>query len=104
VVIVNGLVLCLPWVEDESNALATWEFAMVEAIVLVQAKVGQSSAVAQAVGELEGVTEAYVVTGPYDVIVRVEADSLDDLGRMVVSRIQAVEGVTRTLTCSIIGI
>jgi DNA-binding Lrp family transcriptional regulator len=77
---------------------------MVEAIVLVQAKVGRSSAVAQSVGELEGVTEAYVVTGPYDVIVRVEADSLDELGRMVVSRIQAVEGVTRTLTCSIIGI
>ena len=46
---------------------------MVEAIVLVQVKVGKSSAVAQAVGEIGGVSEAYVVTGPYDVIVRVEA-------------------------------
>ena len=59
---------------------------MVEAIVLVQVKVGASSAVAQAVGEMGGVTEAYVVTGPYDIIARVEADSLDELGRMVVSR------------------
>ena len=76
---------------------------MVEAIVLVQAKVGGSSAVARAVREIGGVTEAYVVTGPYDVIVRVEADSLDDLGQMVFSRIQSVEGVSRTLTCPILG-
>ena len=75
---------------------------MVEAIVLVQAKVGESSAVARAVAELGGVMAADVVTGPYDVIARVEADSIDELGRMVVSRIQSVKGVTRTLTCPII--
>ena len=77
---------------------------MVEAIVLVQVKVGRSSAVAQAVGEIGGVTEAYVVTGPYDIIARVEADSLDDLGRMVVSSIQTIEGVSRTLTCPILSL
>lgn len=80
------------------------EFAMVEAIVLVQVKVGASSAVAKAVGEMAVVTEAYVVTGPYDVIARVEADSIDDLGGMTVSSIQAVEGVSRTLTCSILSL
>jgi len=77
---------------------------MVEAIVLVQVTVGASSAVVQAVGEVDGVTEAYVVTGPYDIIVRVEADSLDQLGQLVVSSIQAVEGVTRTLTCPILSL
>ena len=75
---------------------------MVEAIVLLQAEVGDSAAVARAVAELGGVTAADVVTGPYDVIARVEADNIDDLGRMVVSRIQSVPGVTRTLTCPII--
>jgi DNA-binding Lrp family transcriptional regulator len=80
------------------------ESAMVEAIVLVQVRVGASSAVAEAVGEMGGVTEAYVVTGPYDVIARVEADSLDDLGRMVVSSIQAIDGVSRTLTCPILSL
>jgi DNA-binding Lrp family transcriptional regulator len=80
------------------------EFAMVEAIVLVQVKVGMSSAVAQAIGEIGGVSGAYVVTGPYDVIVRVEADSLDELGQMVALRIQAVEGVSRTLTCPILSL
>ena len=75
---------------------------MVEAIVLVQTKVGESSSVAAAVAQLGGVTAADVVTGPYDVIARVEAENIDELGRMVVSRIQSVEGVTRTLTCPII--
>jgi DNA-binding Lrp family transcriptional regulator len=42
------------------------------------------------------------VTGPYDVIARAEAESMDELGRMIVSRIQSVKGVTRTLTCPII--
>ena len=36
---------------------------MVEAIVLVQVKAGMSSAVVEAVGEIGGVSEAYVVTG-----------------------------------------
>lgn len=75
---------------------------MVEAIVLVQAEVGESAAVARAIAELAGVTAADVVTGPYDVIARVEADDIDELGRMVVSRIQAVPNVTRTLTCPVI--
>lgn len=77
---------------------------MVEAIVLVQVKVGASSAVVRAVGEVGGVTEAYVVSGPYDIIARVEADGLDQLGQLVVSSIQAVEGVTRTLTCPILSL
>jgi hypothetical protein len=38
----------------------------------------------------------------YYVIVRAEARSIDALGRLVVSRIQAINGVTRTLTCSVV--
>jgi len=75
---------------------------MLEAIVLIQAKVGESSAVASAVEQLDGVTSADVVTGPYDVIARAEAERMDELGGMIVSRIQSVKGVTRTLTCPII--
>ncbi len=54
------------------------------------------------IARLEGVISAVDVTGPYDVIVRVEADSIDDLGKMVVSRLQLTDGVTRTLTCPIL--
>jgi hypothetical protein len=33
---------------------------------------------------------------------RAEADSVDDLGKLVVARIQAIEGITRTLTCPVV--
>jgi DNA-binding Lrp family transcriptional regulator len=49
------------------------------------------------------VISALDVTGPYDVIVQVEADSIDDLGQMMVSRMQLTDGVTRTLTCPIVN-
>jgi DNA-binding Lrp family transcriptional regulator len=42
------------------------------------------------------------LVGPYDVIVRVQAPGLDQLGRLVASRIQVVDGVTRTLTCTVL--
>jgi len=71
---------------------------MVEAIVLIQAKVGESSAVASAIAQLEGVMSADVVSGPYDVIARAQAENIDELGRMVVSKMQSVKGVTRTVT------
>ena len=57
---------------------------MVHAYILVQTEVGRAAAVAKEIGEITGVASAEDVTGPYDVIVRAEADDVDSLGRMVV--------------------
>ncbi|GAA2457699.1 Lrp/AsnC ligand binding domain-containing protein [Streptomyces macrosporus] len=75
---------------------------MVQAYILIQTEVGKASTVAEVIGELPGVIQAEDVTGPYDVIVRAQADTVDDLGRLVVARIQRVEGITRTLTCPVV--
>ena len=75
---------------------------MIEAFVLIQAGVGMASRVGQTVSAMQGVRAADVVTGPYDVVARVEAVSIDALGSLVVSEIQAVEGVARTLTCPVV--
>ena len=75
---------------------------MVQAYILVQTEVGKAGAVAQAIADLEGVTTAEDVTGPYDVIVRAEAETMDELGRLVIAKIQVIEGITRTLTCPIV--
>ena len=64
----------------------------------------QGRARGDAVRAIAGVVAADDVTGPYDVIVRTEAESLDDLGKMVVSQIQAVEGITRTFTCPVVNL
>lgn len=73
----------------------------VKAYVLIQTTVN-SSHVAQEIREVAGVESAEDVSGPYDVIVRVSAPDMDELGKLVVSRIQAVDGITRTLTCPIV--
>jgi DNA-binding Lrp family transcriptional regulator len=74
----------------------------VHAYILIQTEVGKAAAVAREIGELGGVTNAEDVTGPYDVIVRAEAGSVDELGRLVVAKVQAVAGITRTLTCPVV--
>ena len=59
---------------------------------------------ARSIAEIPGVTLAEDVTGPYDVIARVEAPSVDELGQLVIARIQDVKGITRTLTCTVVHI
>lgn len=75
---------------------------MLEAFVLIQNEVGRSAHVAGSIRDLDGVLQVDVVTGPYDVIVRAEADSIDELGKRVLRPIQQVEGVIRTMTCPVL--
>ncbi|QKW34731.1 Lrp/AsnC ligand binding domain-containing protein [Actinomadura sp. NAK00032] len=77
---------------------------MVQAYILIQTEVGKAAEVASHISGVAGVTLAEDVTGPYDVIVRAEARNVDELGRLVVAQIQAIEGITRTLTCPIVHI
>lgn len=74
----------------------------VTAYVLIQTEVGKAADVANAVGRLPGFVTAEAVTGVYDVIVRAEADSMDDLAKSVVSKVGQIEGITRTLTCTVV--
>jgi len=73
----------------------------VQALILIQTEVGRATGVADAVAKIPGVTLAEGVTGPYDVIMRAESASMEDFGRLVLSKVQGVPGITRTLTCPI---
>jgi DNA-binding Lrp family transcriptional regulator len=77
---------------------------MVQAYILVQTEVGKAADVARRIARIPGVTQAEDVTGPYDVIVRAQAENVDELGKLVAAQIQAVEGITRTLTCPVVHI
>jgi DNA-binding Lrp family transcriptional regulator len=72
---------------------------MLKAWVLIQTEVGRAGEVAAAVTAIDGVDLSEVTAGPFDVIAKVQAPSLDALGRLIVSRVQAVPGTMRTLTC-----
>ena len=75
---------------------------MVAAYILIQTEVGKAAQVAKDIVEINGVQQAEDVTGPYDVIARAEARNLDELGKLVVARVQVVDGITRTLTCPVV--
>ncbi|MEA1904122.1 MAG: Lrp/AsnC ligand binding domain-containing protein [Actinomycetota bacterium] len=75
---------------------------MVQAYILIQTEVGKAAVVAEEVRVITGVDSADDVTGPYDVIVKASSEDVDSLGKLVVARIQAVDGITRTLTCPVV--
>jgi DNA-binding Lrp family transcriptional regulator len=75
---------------------------MLSAYVLIETEVGKVAHVAQALTTLDGVQLAEDLAGPYDVIARLQAASLDELGRLVASQIQVLDGVTRTVTCTVL--
>ena len=74
----------------------------IAAYIFIETMQGKAKAIARQIGEIPGVKTAHTVTGPYDVITYVEADSLLTLGDFIVSKIQATSGVLRTLTNVII--
>ena len=76
----------------------------VSAYILIQTELGRAAEVAAEATRIQGVLAADDVTGPYDVIVRATAPNIDDLGRLVVSRVQAISGITRTLTCPVVKV
>ncbi len=77
---------------------------MVQAYILIQTEVGKAAIVAEEVRRISGVAAADDVTGPYDVIVKASAEDVDQLGKLVVAKVQAIEGITRTLTCPVVNL
>lgn len=74
----------------------------VSAYVFVLTDMDKTAAVADAIRAIPGVVDVDVVTGPYDVIVKASADTMDELGRMVVGRVQKVPGINRTITSPVV--
>ena len=72
-----------------------------EAFIFLQVEVGTEAQVSRLAADLPGVVSVDVVSGPHDVVVRAEADSIDELGKRVLRPIQEIDGVTRTLTSPI---
>ncbi len=77
---------------------------MVRAYVLIQTDSGKAADVANGIRAIGGVMSTEAVTGPYDVVVFVEAEDVDALGQLVVTAIQPVDGIVRTLTCPVINL
>ena len=75
---------------------------MTKAYVLIETAVGRNREVIAALKKLKGVSSVDLVTGPYDVIAIVEAETLSEIGDIVTARIHPITGISRTVTCLVI--
>ncbi len=73
-----------------------------KAYVLIETVAGRNPEVVSALRGLPHISLVDVVTGPYDIIAVVEADSLAEVGSVVTERLQLIPGVARTVTCLVI--
>lgn len=69
------------------------------AFVLIETVVGKTKEVVNKIGQLDGVKSVDTVTGPYDVIVIVESEDLNNIGDLLTGKIHPIHGISRTLTC-----
>lgn len=70
--------------------------------VLINVESGKSRKVYDQLQKISNVTHISAVTGPYDLIVTIQSTDFNVLGRMVLDKIQAIDGVEKTLTCNVI--
>ncbi|MEW6364591.1 MAG: Lrp/AsnC ligand binding domain-containing protein [Acidobacteriota bacterium] len=73
------------------------------AYVLVNVEAGMARAVMEKVSKLRDVSHVDAVLGPYDLIVSMTGTDFNEIGRAVIEKMQAIEGVERTLTCNVVS-
>ena len=69
------------------------------AFVLIETSVGRTKEVVSILKKIKGVKTVNTITGPYDIITLIEADSLNEIGDLITGKIHDIEGISRTVTC-----
>ncbi|MBS7643314.1 Lrp/AsnC ligand binding domain-containing protein [Candidatus Bathyarchaeota archaeon] len=72
------------------------------AFVLINAEIGAEDDVLNQLKKLKNVKEAYVVYGVYDIIAKVEAESMDKLKEVVTWHVRRLDKVRSTLTMIVV--
>lgn len=70
-----------------------------KAYVLINVRPGGVREVVKDLHRVEGVLEANMTFGPYDVVAIVQANNINHLGNILAANVQQVPGVIETLTC-----
>jgi DNA-binding Lrp family transcriptional regulator len=73
------------------------------AYVLINVRAGKGKLVMDELAKLKNVADVEAVSGPYDIVASVTGSDFNELGRLVIERIQAIDGIEKTLTCNVIN-
>jgi DNA-binding Lrp family transcriptional regulator len=71
---------------------------MKAAFVFVKCDLGRLEEVANALMEIEGVSEVHSITGEHDLLVKLYAPAYEDFGDLIPDRVQKVPGIRHTVT------
>jgi len=77
---------------------------VIAAYILIQTETRKAAVVAAALRDLPDVSDTASLAGPYDIIARAQAPGIDELAKLVTSRVQALDGMSRTMTCPVVHI
>lgn len=72
------------------------------AIVLLNTDIGSEDEVLEQLSRIDGVVEASVVYGVYDVVVKVRARTIEELKEIITNRIRKLSKVKSTLTMIVV--
>lgn len=75
---------------------------MPKAFVLINTEIGSEADVLKDLKKVEGIIEARAVYGVYDIVARVEADTMDKLKEIVTWRVRRLDKVRSTLTMIVV--
>ncbi|HIJ99223.1 TPA: Lrp/AsnC ligand binding domain-containing protein [archaeon] len=71
---------------------------MVNAFILIMSKTGTERSVIRELSKLEEVVDVSVVYGDYDIIAKIQAETLEDLNSVILDKIRALDEVSNTST------
>ena len=73
-----------------------------KAFILIETVVGKNRDVVAKIHRIKGIKSAESVTGPYDVIAVIEAESITEMGDEITSKLHTIDGIARTVTCLVV--
>ncbi len=75
-----------------------------KAYVLINTRAGEIREVVRQLRRVDGVKEANMTFGPYDVVAILQAEDLNHMGEKIATQVQPIPGVLETLTCMAVEI
>lgn len=72
------------------------------AYILITVAHGMARKVYEQLQQTKGIVQVHAISGPYDIIATVQGPDFNAIGKLIIDKIQPIEGIERTLTCNVI--
>ena len=88
--------------DKENEAVLRKRFDVIGAFVLITVKLGLEDQVLEDIKTIEEVEDAYLTYGLYDLVIRIQVDSIDKLKEILTHKFRAIKNIKSTLSLILI--